>query len=273
VDPRFERFPADLARRARPRRLGRSGIPGLLAHPDWTTPAPVMVWLHGRTARKELDPGRYLRWVRAGIAACAIDLPGHGERAEAGMDRPEQTPAVLARVLSEIDEVIDALADPELGGLFDLDRVGIGGMSAGGMAALRRLCDEHTFACAAVEATTGDLAALYTGGPGAPWPVRHEARAVAAVDPAQHLDGWRPIPLLALHCEADRVVPARTMREFLDRLRAHYRARGASEDLIELVTWERTGAPQEHAGFGRHAAEAKDAQVGFLRRHLLDGGG
>jgi len=34
--------------------------------------------MHGRTANKELDPGRYLRLIRAGIAVCAIDLPGHG---------------------------------------------------------------------------------------------------------------------------------------------------------------------------------------------------
>jgi len=75
---RFSRLPSSLASRAKSVRFG--DVPALLAHPDWETPAPVVLWMHGRTVSKELDPGRYLRWVRAGIAACAVDLPGHGER-------------------------------------------------------------------------------------------------------------------------------------------------------------------------------------------------
>ena len=44
---------------------------------------------------------------------------------------------------------------------------------------------------------------------------------------------------------------------------------GMSEQ-IEFIRFERTGAPNEHAGFGKYAAEAKNRQVKFLRRHLLD---
>ena len=29
-------------------------------------PRPTIIWIHGRTVSKELDPGRYLRWLRAG---------------------------------------------------------------------------------------------------------------------------------------------------------------------------------------------------------------
>ena len=95
------------------------------------------------------------------IAACAIDLPGHGERRIEGWDSPSRTLDVLQQADSEIDGVVEALAAPEFGGAFDLDRMGIGGMSAGGMAALRRLCEPHEFKCAAVECTTGWLKGLY----------------------------------------------------------------------------------------------------------------
>ncbi|MBX3357360.1 MAG: prolyl oligopeptidase family serine peptidase [Phycisphaeraceae bacterium] len=270
---RFARFPADLARRARHAHLA-GHIPALLAHPDWSTPAPTVIWLHGRTVNKELDPGRYLRWIRAGIAACAIDLPGHGERADPDQQQPDHTLDVLGQTVAEIDAVIEALADPSHAGVFDLDRLAIGGMSMGGMATLRRLCEPHPFACAAVECTTGDLHSLYFG-PRAdgetPWPVRHDPARVEQVDPMAHIDdspGWSPIPLLALHSEADRVVPFNSQRRFISALADRYRRIGADPSVIRLVSWPQTGAPEEHSGFGRVANEAKNVQTEFLVEHL-----
>ncbi len=276
MDDRFTRLPAYLAERTRAHRLGRAGVPALLAHPDWTKPAPFVLWMHGRTANKELDPGRYLRWLRAGIAACAVDLPGHGERMEEGMDSASRTLDVLERVLPEIDQVVDALAAAEFKGVFDLERIGIGGMSAGGMAALRRLCDPHGFRCAAVESTTGDLMRLYfesgpneTGRRPIPrWPVRHDPERVARLDPAQHLATWRPIPLLVLHNERDRVVPIDAARAFADALRQRYGAAGADPGLVEFVAFPESGAPDEHAGFGRYSNDAKNRQTEFYARHL-----
>lgn len=296
VIERFARFPAYLAERSRSVRLG-GDMPALLAHPDWKSPAPVVLWMHGRTANKELDPGRYLRWVRAGIAACAIDLPGHGERFEAGMDSPARTLDVLERVVAEIDEVVAALAGRgevvEVGtrgtpvarageggagvaeaigaGLFDTARLGIGGMSAGGIATLRRLCDPHRFRCATVECTTGALRTLYFG-PAAPWSVKHDPARVARIDPSAHLETWRPIPVLAMHNELDRVVPVAAATEFVESLRARYRRAGVPVEQVEFVVWPESGAPEEHAGFGRHANEAKNRQLDFLRRHLLRNG-
>ncbi|MBL9031590.1 MAG: alpha/beta fold hydrolase [Phycisphaerae bacterium] len=257
---RFRQFPAALARRARLVRLGGE-IPALLAHPDWITPAPVVIWLHGRTVSKELDPGRYLRWIRAGIAACAIDLPGHGERFDESLHRPGSAPALIERALPEIDRVLAALAEGSAA--LDLSRVAIGGMSAGGMIALRRLCDPHPFACAAVEAATGRLTRMYAARQ-SPTP----PETLARVDPSLHLDSWRPIPLLALHSEADRVVPVETMREFAGMLRERHAALGADPAMVEMRTWPETGAPEEHAGFGRFSNDAKNAQTEFLRRHL-----
>ena len=86
----FDQLPSSVLALARRVRLP-GNVPALLVHPHLdrtsgtvTRPAPVLVWMHGRTVAKELDPGRYLRLARAGIASCALDLPGHGERAEMG---------------------------------------------------------------------------------------------------------------------------------------------------------------------------------------------
>lgn len=250
-----------------------SRIPALLAHPDWESPAPLVLWMHGRTSRKEIDSGRYLRLIRAGIAVCAIDLPGHGDRFEAHLQTPDRTIDLLIAALEEVDCVVDALRRG-WGGVIDTQRLGIGGISAGGMVALRRLCEPHGFTCASVEATTGWLEKLYFPGEGAsrPWPVAHAPYRVREIDPRAHLEGFAPIPLLALHSEADELVPFEGQRQFIEDLRAHYRARGADPGQIELMSWPETGAPQEHLGFGRFSNDAKNAQVGFFARHLLGKG-
>lgn len=65
VIERIARFPAYLAERSKSLWLD-GDIPALPAHPDWERPPPTAFWLHGQTANKTL--GRYLRWIRAGIA-------------------------------------------------------------------------------------------------------------------------------------------------------------------------------------------------------------
>lgn len=271
---RFKQFPRDLAAAVRVERLGPD-VPALLAHPNWKTPAPVVLWLHGRTANKELDPGRFLRWIRAGIAACSIDLPGHGERAWGGAHEPDASLKVIAQAVDEIDAVVEALADPRFEGLFDLDRLAIGGMSMGGIVTLRRLCDPHPFLCAAVEGTTGWLEGLYfpedrgEAADASPrWVVRHEREAVEAVSAAAHLKTFRPIPLLMLHSEADRMMPFAVAKGFADRLRTHYQQAGGSPSLVQLVSWKETGAPEEHIGFGRFSNDAKNTQTAFFVKEL-----
>jgi alpha-beta hydrolase superfamily lysophospholipase len=265
---RFDTLPTSLKQQAR--LLTLAGVPALVVHPDWATRVPMVLWMHGRTVDKELDPGRYLRWMRAGIAACAIDLPGHGQRATPPRHAPRDSLSVMRDALAEIDPLLDELValHPSL---FDTARLGIGGMSLGGMITLRRLCDPHRFAAAAVESTTGWLNELYHPTVAAPErvePVAHEAGEIAPLDPMLHLSGFRPIPLLALHSEADRIVPWAGQRAFLDRLGAQYQAQGAAASLIERLTWPTTGAPLEHAGFGRVASAAKEAQTAFFARVL-----
>jgi dienelactone hydrolase len=252
---RFAHMPAALRANARWERLGNSAIPALLVHPDWNSaaPAPVVIWMHGRTANKELDPGRYLRWMRAGVGACAIDLPGHGERFDASYQDGARTPEILRQIVDEIDEVVEALRDI---GSFDMQRLAIGGMSAGGMAALARLCKPHTFRCASVEATTGD----WTGHFGA------RLTPIADLNPIAHLDGWREIPFQAIHARHDQIISFDGQGKFIDALRKRY----ADPNQIDFVAYDQTGAPSEHIGFGRHAADAKDRQREFFRRQLLN---
>ncbi len=280
--PRFSQFPRDLAERSFSTRFG--DIPALLAHPDWrdnratvgARSVPTILWLHGRTANKELDPGRYLRWIRAGFAACAIDLPGHGERAIEGYDLPARTLDVLEQALAEVDAVVEHLADPTFHNAFDLNRLAIGGMSLGGMVALRRLCTPHPFKCAAVEATTGWLTGLYA--PDTPHEsthvprVAHPPERIKQLDPLRHLVGkagsWKPIPLLALHSETDQLIPFAVQQHFIQRLREFYQQRGVGPSIIEFVSWPETGAPLEHIGFGRMSNDAKNLQVDFFQKRL-----
>ena len=273
MHPRFATFPAALASQARNVRLGPAQIPAVLAHPDWATPAPTFLWWHGRTVSKELDPGRYLRLIRAGVAVCALDLPGHGERPGPQLHDPKHTIEVVTQAVAEIDGVVEALADPDLGALFDLDRIALGGMSAGGMVTLRRLCDPHPFRAALVEATSGRLSDLYFPPPDSgrkPWPIDHPREAVEAIDPSHHLSTWRPIPLLAINATTDRVVAFETQRDFLDDLRTRYRSLGDDPDQVELLAFTDTGAPNEHAGFGKFGNDAKNAATDFLARRLRD---
>jgi fermentation-respiration switch protein FrsA (DUF1100 family) len=141
------------------------------------------------------------------------------------------------------------------------------------MATLLRLCEAHDFAAAAVEGTTGWLSGLFfpeTAGYAGetPWGVSQDRALVESLDPMSRVDSMAAIPMLFLHTRTDRTVPFDRLVPFVDALRASFERRGASGAMIELKTWEKTGAPEEHAGFGVFGNEAKNAQVEFLARVL-----
>jgi dienelactone hydrolase len=271
--PDLSGIPASL--RSRSRWLRLAGVPAFVAHPDLPPdgetdfaslpPRPWLLWMHGRTVRKEIDPGRFQRLVRAGVATVSLDLPGHGERFEEELQAPFATMRVIARMLEEIDAVVDRVH--ELGG-FDAERVAVGGMSAGGMVALARLCRPHRFAAAVVECTTGSWSRQTNLVASDDESTNALARSL---DPIGRLDGWRPMPLLALHNRFDEWVPLAGQDAFVDALRLRYASRGADPSQLELHVYERTGAPFEHAGFGRMGADAKDRVAAFLARRLLVG--
>lgn len=295
MDARFAKLPRYLEERARWVRFAgvqnariegvfsgvQGQIPTLLAHPDpgvldaegrvigGGAAAPLMIWMHGRTAYKELDPGRYLRWLRAGIGVCAIDMPGHGERRDdalQGADRSLQIVEHVAR--HEIDLLLATLRERGYGEVFDLERIGIGGMSLGGITTLVRLCREHEFRCATVEACAGDFRAMQdrrgfglADGAGL-------SELALRLEPRTHLEAWRPIPLLALHSEKDAWIPVDGVRGFVEALRDHYRRHDADPELVRLQTWPETGAEFEHIGFGKVSNEAKNLQTAFLGEWL-----
>lgn len=260
---RFAQMPSALRAAARWERLGgaRQAIPALLVHPDWGggEPAPVVVWMHGRTANKELDPGRYLRWMRAGIGACAVDLPGHGERFDQAMQQAQNTLQVVQQMIDEIDAIVAALTAL---GSFDMKRVGIGGVSAGAMAAMARLGRPHHFRCASVEASSGSWEhqlhrEMFQG---------KNLDEINRTNPMTNLDGWREMPFQAFHAQRDEWVSIEGQRAFVEALRSRYR----DPSIVELIEYEQTDAPHEHIGFGKMARDAKDRQRDFFKRWLID---
>ncbi len=251
--PRGE-FPAHLRGASEWMRLVNGSIPVVVMRPQdrGDDPLPFLLWFHGRTVSKELDAGRYVRLVRAGIACVAVDLPGHGERFDEALQDGTQTLRVVAQACGEIDSI---LADLSALGTLDMTRVVIGGMSAGGMTAVVRGCAAHTFRGMLLEATTGDFESQQ----GRPM---YQRELVEAMNPITHLDHWRDIPLLALHSELDEWVAIAGQRRFLDALRA----RSAQPQQLELHAYDRTGAPYEHMGFGQVAGDAKSRATAFVAR-------
>jgi len=279
LTPNRDSLPTALKRNTRWTTVGDADIPVMTVHPrreameasdvaddlegESGAEVPLVIWFHGRTANKELDSGRYLRWMRAGFGACAVDLPGHGERFIEQLQQPEATLEVVEQMVDEVDSVVAAIREAAgdqaspLGG-FNPARIAIGGMSAGGMVALARLCRPHQFVAASVEATTGSWS--WQGHRAMHHPIISER-----LNPITHLNRWAEVPLLAIHSKGDEWVAYDGQVEFLDALRMRY----DDPQLIELLAFEETGAPSEHLGFGRCAAEAKDRQVEFFRRTLL----
>lgn len=253
-------MPSMLKQQARWERIGDNAIPALLAHPDWESgeSVPFVIWMHGRTVNKELDPGRYLRWIRAGIGVCAVDLPGHGERFIQKMHEPEAAMEVVLQMTDEIDQIVEAISEMKE---FDNNRIGIGGMSGGGMAVIARLCSEHPFSCASVEATSGS----WNDQQHRPMFIDIDEKQLAAISPINRLEHWREIPFQAFHARYDEWVPYQGQKRFIEALQNHYQ----KPELVELITYEHTGAPFQHAGFGKMAADAKKKQAEFFASVLL----
>jgi alpha-beta hydrolase superfamily lysophospholipase len=256
-------FPRSLLRMSWWTTLG--GVPAVVVHPardadpsddaaPLPAPVPTLMWMHGRTASKELDPGRYLRLAREGIASIALDLPGHGAREDLAMQAPERAMAMVKQMSDEIDGVV---SDAASRGIVDHAALAVGGMSAGGMSACVRLCRAHPFRCALIECSTGDFGSL------AGMPI-HDAAVAEGIDPMTHLQGWRDIPFLALHARHDEWMPHAGTERFVAALRS----RSAHPERVSMHTYERTGAVAEHVGFGQVAHDAKTRVCEFLVRYL-----
>jgi hypothetical protein len=267
-DERFKKLPRSLQAKSKHMLLGND-VPALIVHPDldnkFLSPCPWVLWIHGRSVYKELDPGRYNRWVRAGIGTVAIDLPGHGQRFVEGAHSPSQTIQNLTQCLGEIPTILQSITDLNI---FDMTKAAIGGMSAGGMITTRHICNPHNFLGASIECTTGDLLGLYF--PERPsesglWRIHHDRDEVEAIDTPTHIAKFKPIPFLAMHNKGDELIPHHIQSDFIQTLKQHYIDNQADPNTIKLITYENTGSIQEHAGFGKYASEAKDVQLDFFK--------
>ncbi len=252
---RFASLPSRLREVATNARIG--DVPALLVRSEDREPRPFLFWMHGRTVDKETDPGRYLRLVRAGVNVCAVDLPGHGERSEKGLQGSDAVLDVITQMVAEIDDILPFLN--EIGG-FDCEHAAIGGMSAGGMAAILRLCSEHEFTAGLLEATSGDWRYQQS----LPMMADVSYERLCRLNPADHLDHWREIPILAFHARNDEWMDHAGQHRFLELVRRRY----DDPSIVDLVTFEHTGAPREHAGWGTESAEVKDRGATFLAEML-----
>jgi len=158
---------------------------------------------------------------------------------------------------SEIDGI---LADLQAHGCFDMQYACIGGMSAGGMAAIQRLLTPHPFKLAVLEATTGDFASMRE------FPLCEglSTAELDAVNPMKHLTAWRDIPVIAFHSRHDAWIPFDGQAHFMQTIKDN----SDHPASIEFVTFDKTGAPYEHIGFGRESAFVKEVQVEFVLKHL-----
>jgi predicted peptidase len=254
---RFESLPRRLKTLSQEVQIGE--VPCLLVKGEGKL-RPFIIWIHGRTADKELDPGRYLRYVRNGINVCAVDLPGHGARFDAALQEARQSLEVVMKMASEIDGVMNGLE--EFGG-FDLQKAAIGGVSAGGMAAILRLLTPHHFCAVVLESTVGNLEAMRD----LPLCSALSDDEIADINPLNHLGGWKDIPVLAFHNKRDEWIPISGQESFINALKE----KSTKSEQIEFITFERTGAPYEHIGFGRESAFVKEVQVEFVAKYLKIG--
>jgi pimeloyl-ACP methyl ester carboxylesterase len=251
---RFDTLPMRLRAVSVEKHIG--DIPTLLVRQD-DQPRPFIIWLHGRTADKELDPGRYLRYVRRGINVCAVDLPGHGQRFVSELQEPQRILEVIQAMVGELDGLLEGLES--IGG-FDMNKAAIGGMSAGGIASTLRLLRSHPFKAVVLEASMGS------------WGVKRDhpmfyglsEEQFDSLNPVENLDGWSNIPLVAFHNRHDQWIPYTAQSIFIHALQDRY----DDPNLIELVSFDHTGATHEHMGFGRQSAFVKEVQVEFVARHL-----
>ena len=252
---RFDTLPSRL--QACSEELEIAGVPCLLVR-EGDTPRPFLFWMHGRTADKELDPGRYLRCVRKGIHVCAVDLPGHGQRFDPRLQKVDNVLDLILQMSDEIDGVLEGL---DLVGGFELQKAALGGMSAGGLVTITRLLREHQFQATVLEGTGGAWEHLRS----TPICSGLSDAEFSARNPMYQLDNWKDIPVKAFHNRHDERIPFSTEEDFIEALQR----KSKNPEHIELVSFDYSGAPEEHMGFGRESAFVKEVQVEFLAQHLL----
>jgi dipeptidyl aminopeptidase/acylaminoacyl peptidase len=246
-----------LAQLATPQSVAFASMDGLPIHAQIFLPPPLadgsghpaIIHCHGGPARqmlpawhptevysKQFGLNQYL--ASLGYLVLSVNYRGGTGY---GLDFREP-PAFGAGGASEYQDVLAARHYLRWRGDIDPQRIGIYGMSYGGLlTALALARDSALFAAGVDCAGVSDWSPAFTGA-GVPETVRQTA---AASSPLAAIGQWRS-PVLLLHADADQVVPLEQTTMLEHALRRHGGAecqqillRGESHDLLRHASWLR----------------------------------
>jgi fermentation-respiration switch protein FrsA (DUF1100 family) len=222
-------------------------VPGvLLLPPAGPGPFPLVLLQHGAGGSKDaayLPPVRE-PWARRGVAVASIDFPLHGERSSAKLNEillatmlaPQRAGGdglalfeeLVRQAVNDLARAVDALgALPEI----DADRVGYAAFSMGAMLGSLYIPYDARIRAAAL----GVGGSLFGSSP---------------LDPASHIAGFAPRPLLFVNASRDE----RISRSAAEALHA------AARDPKEVVWFD--------AGHSDLPGRALKAMWTFLAQHL-----
>ena len=209
-------------------------IVGMLHLPKGATRArkcPAVVFLHGFTGNKQETHRMFVKTARvlaeSGIAALRFDFRGSGD---SGGDFSQMTPK------AELEDARQAMAFIRARPEIDGTRLGVCGMSMGGMISALLLGEDHKIKSAVMWCPVGDPRRLLEAR------MTDERRVQMAQMGVADYGGWavgrdfieemmhlRPLeqvpriqaPLLIIHGDKDETVPLHESQLYYDALRAH----------------------------------------------------
>jgi hypothetical protein len=213
-------------------------------NPEATTKLPLVIILHGFTGRKEHCFSQGYQLAQRGYYAVSIDLYLHGEAAEGEFVPSHVAPCldeVLVRSVGYIERLVAVYAQNPVA---DGNRIGLLGISLGGVVIYRYLPHRSPHIRAAVVQIAGATPF---------WPltirkimqhfpefgVTEAMVAIAEQRTADEafLEGVSDFPLLMQYGQADPIVPIEEVRRVYQQIKSQY----ICPDLLELVEYPNAG--------------------------------
>jgi fermentation-respiration switch protein FrsA (DUF1100 family) len=198
-------MPSNITRRSITLDLAKASVPAIYLLPQSPQPIPAVLLLHGFSSSKERLAATMGKALAArSIASLAIDLPLHGDRDDALIDRARANPLALVREWNK------ALAEAKaavkwLGSQKEIDArcISIAGYSLGSYIAIQTAANESRVS-SVILAVGGDL-------PETPW--TNMVRMMS--NPLKSAASLKGKPLLMLNGKLDRTIsPAQAERLF-----------------------------------------------------------
>jgi dienelactone hydrolase len=229
------------------------------------TALPMAILIHGWTGRKE--DVLFLAHLLAvnDFFVVSIDAAGHGERVrekawdvEAFMNLIHETSQDVNRVIAHYE------GDPRV----DVQRVGLSGISMGGVITYEYLTHEDKRIRAAVPMiATPDFSSLVQGGnageiikmlglEGQTDAVQAMLGSVQSMQPAQKMSQMVSVPLLMLNGTADPLIDLEGVRRFYQKIKPLYR----QPEAVQLI---------EYPGVTHYTPYAMQAEtLNWFKRYL-----